>query len=193
MKTFKPPRPRTEQGPAPKTKTYTVIDTTANGAYPSRSHEIIVGDLIVGYDFTVNEPTAMSYAHAMKFLKTEEFHVFDPDGKRIKRAPDVTISKVGGDGAVLSEDQCVAEFDELMADALLSRAAQLPGGESLSVRSGKAKVIAFLKAQTAAARRQADIDAGKVEGLSTARVDGGDSEEMSEADVDTFFDDEEAA
>jgi len=151
---------------------WTVVDTNCK-ASETRTHAIMVDGQERPYTFKYAEDLPMPEAHARKFVHDLAFDVKNADGRRIK--PAIPITK-GFDGRfTLDDDQCVARLDELSMESLLDRAAPLPGGEKLSLKSGKAAVIKFL------------IDARKkklTQNLSPEkRETDGETDEMSAAEL----------
>lgn len=164
---------------APATKSdfapWSVQDTTCVAGGPKRTHEIIVDGLIKPCAFEYGVPLTMPESHARKFVHIPEFIVLNAEGKRVKPAISITLGFDAAGKLTLADDQCVARLDELSMESLLSRASPLLGGEKMTLKTGKATVIAFL------------IEARKkklVQNISTEkRASGDDADEMSDAEV----------
>jgi hypothetical protein len=133
---------------APVTKAdlapWTVQDTTCVAGGPRRTHEIIVDGLIKPCTFEYGIPLPLPESHACKFVHIPEFIVTNAEGKRVKPAIPITAGFDASGKFALAEDQCVARLDELSMESLLARAAPLVGGEKMTLKTGKATVIAFL-------------------------------------------------
>ena len=153
---------------------WTVQDTTCVAGGPKRTHEIIVDGRIKPCTFEYGVPLSMQESHARKFVHIPEFIVLNAEGKRVKPAIPITLGFDASGKLTLAEDQCVARLDELSMESLLSRAAPLLGGEKMTLKTGKATVIAFL------------IEARKkiTQNLSPERRESdGEADEMSDAEV----------
>ena len=83
---------------------------------------------------------------AMQLVGNDGFEVLDQDGQPLTLRPAVTGNKPG---IVLRPDEIVARINELHIDALVERANGKRGGESMSKRDGREKLIAFLMANDA--------------------------------------------
>lgn len=126
-----------------------VIDVTAkivDGKPPEqcrRIHSISVGGVHRNYTFLPDTALKMPLADALQFLRHDFFQV-SVDGQRLKRPLDIQDLAKTIDPKTLPPDQCVAEYSELTADALLIRCKMQPGGSNLSARSGREALVKFL-------------------------------------------------
>lgn len=161
-----------------KADTLFVQDTTCTPRELERTHSILLGDgREQPYTFKFQEELEMPREHALKFLIDGAWIVTDHDGNRITapKKSDETKSL-----PVVGLDECVAKHEELTQNALLLRAAPIPGAEDFHKSTKKEIIIAFLVAYN---KRQA--------GISETPEDA-DTEDMSQAELDEMFADEAA-
>ena len=153
-----------------------VIDTTAIEG--PRVHEMIVDGVAKPFTFERGKPLALPFAIAAKFLKHEAFKLVDEKGNLIayKRRPKQPDELGAGEQLKLTDEQTVANFDELSNSALLARALEIPGGEQFAAadKPPRADMIAFL-VTTAKAKKAANASKEK---------DVGEGEFIPEADLD---------
>ena len=141
-------------------ETLQVVDSTAGANSPAREHEIQVGDgRRVVYSFKHQSPVRMPFDHAMRFRPMDSFIVLDDEGERYEpnpvTPPDAEIE--------LAEDEVVARYEELTAEALFARAKELPGSDDLKRNSQKTEIIAFL-VESSRSALVAEDEAGDGEG-----------------------------
>lgn len=83
--------------------------------------------------------------HAVFFLKSRTFIVFDPDGNRLELDQDPTegfdVSKFN-----LPPHMTVANLGELSLDALMARVRRLPGGHTITRTMGRERIQDFIMA-----------------------------------------------
>lgn len=138
---------------------YKVIDTSATAEAPVRVHDVMYSGKIEKVTFKANEATELPQSLAMKFNQ-DGFIVMDENGETYK--PPVAKSEVVTKH--LGEGEIVARLDELTVEALMARAALLPGGEK--VKKSKKELIEFLtsaKPKSATASDAPRGNAGKEE------------------------------
>lgn len=175
-----------------------VVDTTArpdfqregvNGAIMTvsgaRRHEQLVDGAVKVFSFEHAVPTKLPFAIAMKFLKTEGFVLTDENGKPIEfeRVPDQP-NAANSAQFKLAGNQVVARYDELSQEALLIRAAQLPGGEVFKKNAKRAEIIDFL------IKTRAELE--KINSQRDGGTASAEAEDMSDEDSAKFFRDEAA-
>lgn len=173
-----------------------VLDTTAriidgkSKEQSARVHTQIINGVHENHRFLPGEWTRMPFDHAMKYLRVAEFRVRVVGETDLMTRPlDIQDLLRPVDPAILPVDQCVAEFTELHADALLVRCKMLPGGEAISNRSGRAGMIAFLTAARKKRMEQRRYEEGLVapgdtqfQEMSSAQME----RMLPETDPDTF-------
>ena len=115
-----------------------VLDSNARDRKNPRFHEVAPGE---GYALSAYEKCKMPKAHALVFLRDTAFVVFDEAGQQVRALPKAAISE--GAALQLEPGQTVAEYDELLDDALLARALMRPGGSQAEGMT-RAALIAFL-------------------------------------------------
>lgn len=171
-----------------------VLDTTAKPPCPTRTHEFLQADgTLKAYTFKQGESLELPAAEAAKFLKHPHFIVTDADGKVIKPLP-----KEAGQGVAapaLGEDEVIARYDELTADALVLRVNALPGGGSAKPAWKKDKLIATLKEARAQAANAEKPRTAKDAGADGAPIDGEEDltgGEMGDDELDALFGDKAA-
>lgn len=118
-----------------------VQDTTATAVSGMRTHDILCDGRVFQYSFKPGEALEMPPAHAWKFVPIDSFIVTDEKDNRIRQT--IPITK-GVETGQLKDDECIARYEELTIEALLSRAVPLPGGERMGRQSGKEGLAAFL-------------------------------------------------
>lgn len=134
-----------------------VLDTTAQPGV-DRTHEMLIEGRLVPFTFKYATPLKLPFAIAMKFVNIAEFVSTDENGvpTPFKRTPVQPEQLQAGQRFRLADDETVARYDELTIEALLIRAAIMPGGEAIKRNSGKQAIIDFLQ-ETAKARRAANV------------------------------------
>lgn len=120
-----------------KEPVYKVIDTSATNEAPTRVHDIFYNGKTERITFKAGEPTELPQGLAMKFNQ-DGFIVIDENGETYK--PPVAKSEVVTKH--LNDGEVVARLDELTIEALMARAALLPGGEK--VKKSKKELVEFL-------------------------------------------------
>lgn len=175
-------------GDAPPTVlTLRVEDTTATPEYPSRTHDIMIGEVRKPITFKYGEPLELPVDVALKFLKDEAFVVTDPrTGDRIEPTPHTPDA---GESLSLGPDEVVARLSELHQGALLLRAMQLPGGDKFSKKTPRDVLTAFLTEHRTKAMVRSTVDAA---GIADAEGLGGQGTQtiggaMSEASLNKLF------
>lgn len=116
---------------------FKVRDTTASVA---RTH-VMLDDNKRPMNFTFpNDVDAVDvpYRYALKFARITSFEVTDPTGRVIRAIPQKKLDA----GFHIDHDECVAKYDELTHEALLSRATNAGGAFKSKVT--KSELIAFL-------------------------------------------------
>lgn len=118
-----------------------------------RQHEFMIAGRPRTLSFTYGVGVPLPVAVAVKLLKHPNFVRVGDDGEEMtwKNPPRQPDEYGAGERLKLAEDQTIASYDELTAEALKIRAAQLPGGEVLRT-ANKADVIAFIVKVTAERR-----------------------------------------
>lgn len=157
-----------------------VRDTNCRAGFEKRTHRVALDNGgFASYTFTQDEKLEMPAGHAMKFLKDEAWVVTDHEGNRILPIEEV---KSGQEIPKLRVDQVVARWDELTAQALLTRAQMRRGGEKFRQGAKKSDLIAFLTSE-AEVKARADEHIPADAGSEAGDVGG----EMSAADVDALL------
>jgi hypothetical protein len=146
----KPPAAATEStkaDPKPAAKLFLVIDTTATPEFPKRTHEMTVDGIVKPFVFEHGKALPMPEAIAIKFLKHAAFWRVDEEGNRIEyqRRPKQPDELEAGEKLILTDEQTVANLDELSNVALQKRVMEMPGGERFaSGVTSRAAVIKFM-------------------------------------------------
>jgi len=118
------------------------------------------------YPLGSDEPVTMPMEHALKLLHDPAFEVKNAAGERLKPVK----KRDPHDRAELTEDETVAQWDELSQQALYARAKVYAGSEGLKVNTEKVVLIAFLKA---AAKRNVGVSRGSDEAAERIAAAGG--------------------
>lgn len=95
------------------------------------------------YHLFWDRPTEMPEAHARQFLRDAAFKVLDPDGNEVQNLSEVQRQREAP--VKLDPDMVVANLTELTKEALVTRAAMLPGGDQMDALSTREELIAFVK------------------------------------------------
>lgn len=138
-------------------QTIHVVDTTVLPG-EKRVHELTVEGRNKAFAFEHNTPLELPFAIAMKFLHITEFIATDEKGepKPFLRTPTQPEELQAGQRFRLADNETVARYDELTLEALLTRAALLPGGEAVKRNLGKDKIAKFIE-EAAKVRRLANV------------------------------------
>jgi hypothetical protein len=138
----------TKTAAAPKAviKEMLVLDTTATPESPKRTHEMMVDGIVKPFTFEHGKPLALPEPVAIKFLKHAAFWRVDGDGNKIEyqRRPKQPDELEAGEQLTLTDEQTVANLDELSNVALQKRAMEMPGGEKFAVNPSRAAMIKFM-------------------------------------------------
>lgn len=152
---------------AKKPRLWGVIDTNANtvdndGRSIPRVHEII-GDRgqVFRYKLVNDEPLMMPEAHARQFLKDGAFIVTNHRGATVPPLSEQQQERVAP--SRLAPQYCIAKWDELTDDALLTRAGARSGFDRLPDRPDRTTLIDFLMGQMQAMEPE-DGDDDRIEG-----------------------------
>ncbi len=124
-----------------------VRDSSATAEAPKREHDVMVNGAIQRVTFEYGKPTPLPYEVAIKFMQ-DGFTVSNDAGEEMHR-PAKTDETVR---IRINSDEIVANYSELTVNALIMRAALLPGGEKFVAGKDKRDdIVAFLKAAAAPA------------------------------------------
>jgi hypothetical protein len=140
-----------------------------------RYHEPIEGT-VVGLDS--KNWTDVPENIARKFLVDPAFEVRNEDGQPVASMPDQAKERETSGNFRLSDDEVIARLDELNRDALMARAARIPGGEKFNRNTKRETLIEWLKGVTKPARASDALADDDVEGMApdeaAAAMGGGD-------------------
>jgi hypothetical protein len=125
---------------------WAVFDLNARSVDPNdhsrvlpRHHDSRLG---VSWPLRCNEPCHMPEVEARVFLKDPAFKVVNDEGEEV---PPLTVSQQSRNlPAVLAPNLVVASLAELTTDALLTRSAQMRGGQYFNSTTHREKLIKFL-------------------------------------------------
>ena len=112
---------------------------TKTGAIMPRTHQALSGR---EYPLTAQEPTYMPEADARGFLKDEAFWVYDQQGNRV--LPLATQALLRDVPKKLDPNMVIADLSELTQEALVTRAAQLPGAPGFTHETPRSRLISFI-------------------------------------------------
>lgn len=157
-----------------------VLDSTAVTGQGNRTHSQMVDGIETPYVFEPGKPLGIPAAIAIKFLKHEAFKLCDEKGTLLpfKRRPKQPDELEAGETLKLSDEECIARYDELSDRSLQARVLELPGGEKFATNPSRQAIIDFLVEKKAEARK-----------INAAAPERGRDDFVPEADID----EEEAA
>lgn len=141
----------------------TLADDNTGTVVP-RIHEVRPGLTV---PLTFDAPCYMREADARVFLKDASFIVTDADDNVVAPLSEAAMRRSAP--TELPPNMCVADVNELTSEALLTRAAQLPGGTTFNPNTPREVLIRFIVDDNSGAhnkmRPQADQrdDDGEVE------------------------------
>ena len=138
----------------------------------ARVHEILPG---VTYSLFFNEKTAMSEAHARRFLKDASFEVFDANDELV---PPLSEQQLSRDAPkIMDPDKVVALVNELTHQALMTRAHLLLTGKEpenfkVNAKTSRDTLIDFIVRRNTelAASASDDVDDDEMSADETARM-----------------------
>lgn len=166
--------------PQPKTDQWTVLDR--NAINQPRIHKV-KGQAIA---FKPGQRVSLDSHVAAAFLSSASFEVLNENGDKVSSLPKQSVSQAGVSGGInLEPGQVIASLDELTKEALIARAARIPGGERLNARSSRNDVLAFLQDSDHSTYRAAqsdepvdDVDVEEIddEGVKKMLGDGADGD-----------------
>lgn len=142
-----------------KEKTVYVLDTSATGESPVRSHDVFYNGKIERVEFKFGQPTPMPFDLGCKFM-LPGFIVKDGDGLDMS-APPVTVDAVKFQ---IGDDEIVAKYEELTQEALMLRALGRVGGEQFADNhtATRAELITFLKTKSEEVQDEDSVDFGVI-------------------------------
>lgn len=115
------------------------VDPQDHARVLPRHHDSRLG---VSWPLRCNEPCYMPEVEARVFLKDPAFKVLNSDGEEV---PPLSQDQQSRNlPAVLAPYLVIANLAELTTDALLTRAAQMRGGQHLNSTTPREKLIKFL-------------------------------------------------
>jgi len=161
---------------------FSVLDLTATQDNPVREHVILVNGLQKKCVFKFGEKLELEQPEALKFSGNDGFIVYDEQGNVFTQVKEV--SQGAEIGQKLAPDQVLANLTELSREALLNRAAVLPGGEVFMAKGAKPRletVIEFIT-QHNKKTRQAETSVDDEDSLI-------DSDGMSKEEMDKLLGD----
>lgn len=123
-----------------------------DGKPVARIHDVKPG---VRYPLTATEAKEMPEEHARIFLKDPAFKVLNADGEEVASLEEAQKSRKPPEA--LEPGQVIAKLEELTTDALLTRAALLPGGADFTSDTPREQLMDLL---LEAHERQANPAAG---------------------------------
>lgn len=129
---------------SPAAKAWTVFDLNAKRRDKEQKPIPRVHDGIDGREYALymNQPTEMPEMVARGFLRDPGFKVLDANGNHVQSLKEAQLMR---DAPVrLAPDLVVAGVHELSTEALVTRAAQFPGGEEFSETSPRPNLVRFL-------------------------------------------------
>jgi hypothetical protein len=118
---------------------WAVLDTRAVNKL--REHLPVAG---FAYKLSASQKTFMPQEHAVVFLRSKSFVVFNEMGERVASMPEASAERAGVTRPVLAPGEVIANLDELTDNALLARCKMRPGGERLKAKTARKKLIEFL-------------------------------------------------
>jgi hypothetical protein len=127
-----------------------------------RYHEPVVGQVV---GLSAKEWTSVPENIARKFLVDPAFEVLNEDGQPVASMPDQAKERGQAGNVRLKNDEVIARLDELNRDALMARAARIPGGEKFNRNTKRETLIDWLKNQDKPARAGDDLADEDVEGM----------------------------
>lgn len=147
-----------------------------------RIHEVIIarnkktGKVATkSYSLSSDTPCGMAPEHALQFLRDEAFIVSASDDIDLRDQQRIrpVKARVGNVNIIaLSENETIAEWNELTDDALVRRAMAFPSGDKPDVNASRDELVEFLT--NASKIRKADGDRleddGELEGMSTEEI-----------------------
>lgn len=140
-----------------------------------RYHEPVEGT-VVGLD--AKNWTDVPENIARKFLVDPAFEVLNEDGQPVASMPDQAKERETAGNVRLRSDEVIARLDELNRDALMARAARIPGGEKFNRNTKRETLVDWLKNQEKPARAGDSLADDDVEGMNpteaAAAMGGGD-------------------